>query len=68
MINNPSEIKELADKLKEVPDDIIRNAIQEVMNEDKSSIENARCCICGKEIKGVKKCENYVCDHCYNLK
>lgn len=37
-------------------------------NESKSSFENVRCCICGKEIKGIKKCENYVCDHCYNLK
>lgn len=41
---------------------------QEAINEDKSDIENAKCCICGEEIKGVKKCENYACDHCYNLK
>ena len=41
---------------------------QEIRNESQNSFENARCCICGKEIKGIKKCENYTCDHCYNLK
>ena len=41
---------------------------QEIRNESQNSFENARCCICGKEIKGIKKCENYACDHCYNLK
>lgn len=41
---------------------------QEIRNESQNSFENVRCCICGKEIKGIKKCENYVCDHCYNLK
>lgn len=41
---------------------------QETIDKNQSSFENVRCCICGKEIKGIKKCENYVCDHCYNLK
>lgn len=41
---------------------------QEIRNESQNSFENVRCCICGKEIKGIKKCENYACDHCYNLK
>lgn len=27
--------------------------------------ENARCCICGKELEGVQKTENYCCDECY---
>lgn len=41
---------------------------QETIDKNQSSLENVRCCICGKEIRGVKKCENYACDHCYNLK
>ena len=28
---------------------------QEIRNESQNSFENARCCICGKEIKGIKK-------------
>ena len=28
-------------------------------------MENAKCCICGKEIKGVIKTENYCCDECF---
>ena len=31
---------------------------QENRNESENSCENARWCICGKEIKGIKKCEN----------
>lgn len=28
-------------------------------------MENAKCCICSKEIKDVNKTENYCCDECY---
>lgn len=27
--------------------------------------EKAKCCICNKEIKDVKKTENYCCDKCW---
>ena len=35
MINNPKEIKELLDTFKEVPGQIIKKAIKEVLAEDK---------------------------------
>lgn len=35
MINNPKEIKELLDTFKEVPGQIIKEAIKEVLAEDK---------------------------------
>lgn len=69
------EIRDLNDRIidrmakfiseQDIDEKICKNESGELCN---SSLENARCCICGKEIKGVKKCENYVCDHCYNLK
>ena len=35
MINNPKDIKELLDNFREVPEQIIKKAIKEVLKEDK---------------------------------
>lgn len=35
MINNPKDIKELIDTFEEVPEQVIKKAIKEVLTEDK---------------------------------
>ena len=57
------------EKIEDLNEKIIDRMAKFIDKQDinESILENAKCCICGKEIKGVKKCENYACNHCYNL-